>query len=129
MNIDVRELDPEIGMRVFTFISSVASKEKVSIQTVLDPLGIGYNTLYKYVKGTRTPSNRFLNKLIDMGCDIEWLLGKKAVQEERDVKLGDTVRCFGLASDGTCLPLTVGKCEGFDKCRFYKSENQFLLGG
>lgn len=131
----MQDLDPDVGIRVFSFLSSVATKEKVSLQRVLDPIGIGYNTLYKYVKGTRAVSSRVLNKLIDMGCDPEWLLGKKAVSNDSPVlKVGDTKKCFGLAPDGSCIPLDLGvgranKCIGYDKCHFYKSENQFLLGG
>lgn len=30
-------------------------------------------------------------------------------------------KCFGYA-DGKCIPLNVGKCEGFDKCHFYRPE-------
>lgn len=33
--------------------------------------------------------------------------------------------CFGITESGRCKVLTVEQCEGYDKCAFFKTINQF----
>lgn len=57
-----------------------------SIKKFANILGIHYTTVHSYVSGHREPNIQFLNKIKDLGCDMNWLLEDNIGTEEYLVK-------------------------------------------
>jgi SOS-response transcriptional repressor LexA len=65
----------EIGKRLRDF----GSKNFNSLTDFEKQLGLAQNTLTKYLSGKSLLGSEYLSKLIDLGCDINWLLhGKRS---------------------------------------------------
>lgn len=55
-----------------------------------DALGMQTPSLYKYLNGEREPGTQILIKLLDLGCDINWLLTGTEDVLEKDFKYQDS---------------------------------------
>jgi hypothetical protein len=68
----MKELDKiAIGERIKEF----AIKKYGKIKPLGDQFGMGYNTFHStYIQGRSLPGPKIISKLIELGCDIDWLL-------------------------------------------------------
>lgn len=60
-----------LGQRLKTF----AQERFGSVQGLSDATGIGRTQISSYTSGARSPSVEILEKLLAVGCDLNWLVG------------------------------------------------------
>lgn len=111
----------EIGERILSFAETQAAIRKMSLNDYCQKyLLCGGNYVRMAGRGEKTASLSLCDKVIDQGCDASWLFLGKAQNN------GDPVKCFSLCSGNKCRILSVKECEGYDKCKFYKSEAEYM---
>ncbi len=83
-----------IGERIRIF----AKRKYDTLKALADAMGIKPQQLQQYVSGRREPGTKILRKLLQLGCDINWLLGgAESLESYRVFKLEQELKRHEIA--------------------------------
>ncbi len=85
-----------VGERIRIF----AKRKYNTLRALADAMGIKPQQLQQYVSGKREPGTKILRKLLNLGCDINWLLGgAESLESYRVFKLEQELKRTEMALD------------------------------
>ncbi|HWP81833.1 MAG TPA: helix-turn-helix transcriptional regulator [Bacteroidota bacterium] len=92
-----------IAQRLKQFGQSKFGKERGWKKRFAGGLGISVQHLNRYLSGASEPGNKMYLRLVDLGCDIEWLLtgGSKekiSMRSQQDNELLNELKKAGISS-------------------------------
>ncbi len=103
---DNNDLEKSIGERIRIF----ARKNFGTLKKLAESIDMSPQQLQQYISGNREPGAKILLKLLNTGCDINWLLsGNEKIQTYRTYKLEKEVK--SLRSKIRKINMVLGKNE------------------
>ncbi len=91
-------IDTEFQIVLGERLKIFAKQKFTTLKELADALGISPQQLNQYTSGKREPGSKILSKLLELGCDINWLLtGQKISESYKILTLENEIKNLKLA--------------------------------